>query len=318
MIGSSSRMLALLSLLQMRRDWPGSVLADRLEVTPRTVRRDIGRLRELGYRITATKGPDGGYQLAAGSELPPLLFDDEQAVAVAVALQSAAGSGVDLGDAASRALASVRQVMPSRLRHRIDGIRFETIGTATAVDPAALSAVSEAVRSDSVLRFDYGAESDGPPRRTEPHALVARAGRWYLVAWDLDRGDWRTFRLDRMSPRHPTGPRFTRRALPAGDAATYLAAQFKGSRDDDRWPCVGSVVIDLPAHELAPWLPDAELEAVDEHSTRVTLGAWSWTGLVAAVLRFDAPFAILGPSGFAEAAAALADRLTAGGSEPRE
>ena len=311
-------MLALLSLLQTRRDWPGAALAERLEVTPRTVRRDIDRLRELGYRITATKGPDGGYQLAAGSELPPLLFDDEQAVAVAVALQSAAGSGVDLEDAAARALASVRQVMPSRLRHRIDGIQFETIGSATAVDPAVLSAVSEAVRTVNVLRFDYGDESDGPPRRTEPHALVARSDRWYLVAWDLDRHDWRTFRLDRMAPRTPTGPRFQPRPIPTGDAGTFLAAQFKGSRDVDRWPCVGSVVIHLPVRELQPWLPDAELEALDARSTRVTLGAWSWTGLAAAVLRFDASLEILEPPALADAALVLAQRLWAGSGKPRE
>jgi predicted DNA-binding transcriptional regulator YafY len=302
-------MLSLLSLLQTHRDWPGAVLADRLDVTPRTVRRDVDRLRELGYRITATKGPDGGYRLAAGSELPPLLFDDEQAIAVAVALQNAAGSGVDLEDAAARALASVRQVMPSRLRHRIDGIRFEATGSPGAVAPAVLSAVSDAVRARAVLRFDYGDEPHVPPRRVEPHALVARTGRWYLVAWDLEREDWRTFRLDRMAPRHPSGPRFTPREIPTGTAATYLAAQFKGSREEDRWPCIGTVVIGLPARELEPWLHDAEIEQVDERTTRVTLGAWSWTGLVAEVLRLDAPFEIVGPGEFADAATALADRL---------
>ncbi len=302
-------MLALLSLLQSRRDWPGAVLADRLAVTPRTVRRDVDRLRELGYRITAIKGPDGGYRLAAGSELPPLLFDDEQAVAVAVALQSAVGSGVDLEDAAARALASVRQVMPSRLRHRIDGIRFEATRTPSSVPPAVLSAVSDAVRSRLVLRFDYGDERDGPPRRTEPHALVARAGRWYLVAWDLERDDWRAFRLDRMHPRQPAGPGFTPSSIPTGAATSFLAARFKGSRDEDRWPCSGTVNIALPARELATWLPDADIEELDERSSRVTLGAWSWAGLLAAVLRLDAGFEIVDPPELAHAAAALGERL---------
>ena len=162
-------MLALLSLLQSRRDWPGSVLADRLEVSPRTVRRDVDRLRELGYVITAVKGPDGGYRLAAGSELPPLLFDDEQAVSIAVALQSMRSSGVDLDVAAERALRTVRQVMPSRLRHRIDSIRFLDSGSRTRVDPKVLEAVSTATREHTTLRFDYGADGERAPARALRH-----------------------------------------------------------------------------------------------------------------------------------------------------
>ncbi len=160
-------MLALLSLLQSRRDWPGQALADRLQVTTRTVRRDVDRLRELGYSIAAAKGPDGGYRLAAGSELPPLLFDDEQAVAIAVALQSSSSTGVDLDDAAARALTTVRQVMPSRLRHRIDGIRFTDTGPALRVDPKVLETVSAAVRDRRTFRFDYGEDTDRPPRAVE-------------------------------------------------------------------------------------------------------------------------------------------------------
>src|SRR4051812_46537791 len=134
-----ARMLMLLSLLQTRRDWPGRVLAERLEVTPRTVRRDVDRLRALGYRVRAIKGPDGGYRLDAGSELPPLLFDDDQAVALAVALQTAAGSGAGVEEAAARALATVRQVLPARLRHRIDLLRVTTVPPATpVVEPAVL------------------------------------------------------------------------------------------------------------------------------------------------------------------------------------
>jgi predicted DNA-binding transcriptional regulator YafY len=195
-------MLALLSLLQTRRDWPGAVLAERLDVSPRTVRRDIDRLRELGYRIGALKGPEGGYRLAAGSELPPLLFDDEQAVAVAVALHSVPASGIDIVEGAERALATVRQVMPSRLRHRIDGIRFSGAESATRVDPATLEAVSAAVRDRRILRFDYDG-TDAARRRVEPHGLVSRGGRWYLIAWDPERDDWRIFRLDRLHPRIP-------------------------------------------------------------------------------------------------------------------
>ncbi|WP_350350500.1 YafY family protein [Microbacterium sp. A8/3-1] len=311
MSGSSSRMLALLSLLQTPRDWPGHVLAERLEVSPRTVRRDVDRLRELGYRIGAIKGPDGGYRLAAGSELPPLLFDDDQAVAIAVALQSVASSGIDIEEAASRALATVRQVMPSRLRHRVDGIRFSGTESTTRVDPAVLEAVSAAVREKRMLRFDYGSSADRPARRTEPHAVVAREGRWYLIAWDLEVDDWRTFRLDRMQPRIPTGPTFTPRELPAKDAATYLAARSKGSVSEDRWPCVGEVISRMPAREVAPFLGDGTVEELDEQSCRITVGSWSWVGVVASVARFDAPFEVVGPEELREAVGMLAGRFAA-------
>jgi len=311
MTGSSARMLALLSLLQTPRDWPGQVLADRLEVSPRTVRRDVDRLRELGYRIGAIKGPDGGYRLAAGSELPPLLFDDDQAVAIAVALQSVPSSGIDLDEAASRALATVRQVMPSRLRHRVDGIRFSGLTNETRVDPAVLEAVSAAVREKRTLRFDYGSSADRPARRAEPHAIVAQQGRWYLIAWDLEAEDWRIFRLDRLSPRIPTGPAFTPRELPAADAATYLAARSKGSASEDRWPCVGDVIIRMPAREVAPFLGDGTVAEVDEDSCRITVGSWSWVGVLASVARFDAPFEVAGPEELREAAGMLAGRIAA-------
>lgn len=302
-------MLALLSLLQTQRDWPGQVLADRLDVTPRTVRRDVDRLRELGYRIRAIKGPDGGYQLAAGSELPPLLFDDAQAVAIAVALQSVPATGIDIDEGAARALATVRQVMPSRLRHRVDGIRFTGVENETRVDPAVLEAVSAAVRDRHVLRFDYG-DHDRPARRTEPHAVVAREGHWYLLAWDLEGEDWRTFRLDRMTPRIPTGPAFTPRDLPAADAQTYLAARAKGSDAVDRWRCIGELVLEAPAREVAHWIGrDGTVEPIDETSCRVTIGSWSWVGILASIARFDVSFTVIGPPALAETASTLAARF---------
>jgi predicted DNA-binding transcriptional regulator YafY len=303
-------MLALLSLLQSRRDWPGKVLAERLEVTPRTVRRDVDRLRELGYSIAATKGPDGGYRLAAGTELPPLLFDDEQAVAIAVALQSVASTGIDLDDAAARALMTVRQVMPSRLRHRIDGIRFTDSGSSTTVDPKVLEAVSAATRDERTMRFDYGDDRERPPKRVEPHAVVARNGRWYLIAWDLDRADWRTYRLDKMSPRVPGGAPFTPRPIPTGDARTFLAAHAKGSADADVWPCYADFLIELPAVDIAPWLGDGEMHQVSDTTSRVRVGSWSWAGVLAWILRLDAPFTILGPPAFVDALPALATRIT--------
>jgi biotin operon repressor len=218
MTTTTSRLLGLLSLLQTRRDWPGSLLAERLEISPRTVRRDVDRLREMGYRISATMGPDGGYRLDAGTELPPLLFDDDQVIALAVALQAATGTGVGIEEAAVRALTTVRQVLPSRLRHRLDALEFTTMARpgVNEVATAVLLALSTAVRAREVLRFDYASVRAGSPRRVEPHHLVTHSGRWYLVAWDLERADWRLFRADRITPRTPTGPRFAPRTVPGG------------------------------------------------------------------------------------------------------
>jgi predicted DNA-binding transcriptional regulator YafY len=302
MPGPSARLLTLLSLLQARRDWPGQLLAERLEISERTVRRDVDRLRELGYPIHAAKGPDGGYRLEAGSELPPLLFDDAQAVALAVALRVATASGAGIGEAAARALVTVRQVMPARLRHRIDALEVSAVRRTTAtedtedmVDPGVLVALASAVRSRDVVRFDYDF-SAGAPRRAEPHHVVTRAGRWYLVAFDLDRADWRTFRVDRIALRTPNGPRFIPRELPGGaDPATFLGARFKGSAGADEWPCRGEVVLHLPARDVTPYAGDATLEELGPDRCRLVIGSWSWTGLVGRLLQYDAEIEVIGP-----------------------
>jgi len=218
---TTARLLGLLSLLQTRRDWPGPLLASRLETSTRTVRRDVDRLREMGYRIQATMGPDGGYRLDAGSELPPLLFDDDQAVAVAVALQTAPALGAGFAEAAIRALGTIRQVMPSRLRHRLDALEVTVVGRAGDKVPGDVSLevlymLANTIRAREVLRFDYVARDDDAtnrplvaPRRAEPLHLVASHGRWYLLGWDLDREDWRVYSVDRIRARTPNGPRFT-------------------------------------------------------------------------------------------------------------
>ncbi|MCM3882522.1 YafY family protein [Frankia sp. R82] len=317
---TSARLLALLSLLQSRRDWPGALLAARLEVSPRTVRRDVDRLRELGYPIRATRGPDGGYQLDAGTELPPLLFDDEQAVALTVALQIAATSGVGVEEAAARALSTVRQVMPARLRHRIDALQVTAVERGgnrpnPRVDPAVLVALGAAVHAREELSFDYAvpsrsapAAASPPPRRVQPHHLVTWAGRWYLVAWDLDRDDWRTFRADRISPRTPTGPRFTPRQLPGADVAAFVAQRFEGPFGPERWPCRGEMIIELPAAFVSRYAQDGIVEELGPNRCRLVLGSWSWPGLAAAVGRFDADIEVLGPPELADAFAALARR----------
>jgi predicted DNA-binding transcriptional regulator YafY len=311
-------MLTLLSLLQTRRDWPGGVLAERLEVSPRTVRRDVDRLRELGYRIGAVKGPDGGYRLDAGSELPPLLFDDDQAVALAVALQHATAAGAGVEEAAVRALTTVRQVLPARLRHRLDALRFTTleqrVPDARPTDPELLITLSTAVRARQVLRVDHvkpGAAADQdppPPRRVEPHHLVASAGRWYLVAWDLDRDDWRIFRADRLVPRTPAGARFAPRAVPGGDVRAFVAGRFKGSDARDEWPCRGSVVLERRAEEVRPFVGDDAVTPRDDGRVRVEAGAWSWPALAASFARFDAAISEVEPGELRAAFGELAER----------
>lgn len=309
MSGPSSRMLALLSLLQVHREWTGDELAGRLTVSPRTLRRDVDRLRELGYRIDSVRGPAGGYRLAAGSDLPPLLFDDDQAVAIALALAVAPASGADIAESAVRALATVRQVMPDRLRQRVDLVDAVVGSSGPRVDPEVLVAVSEAVHRHEVLRFGYGA--DDRPRRVEPHAVVARHGRWYLLAWDPEHEDWRTYRVDRIAPRMRTRLAFTPHAVPGGDAAAFVSARFKGSDHEDVWPCRGSVLLTGPdAERVAPFLAeDAVLEALDDDRRRLTLGSWSWDGLAAVVAGLTVPFVVEGPEELRAAVRRSAERL---------
>ncbi|MEV7005186.1 transcriptional regulator [Streptosporangium sp. NPDC051022] len=317
---TSARLLALLSLLQTRRDWPGALLAERLDVSPRTVRRDVDRLRELGYPITTFKGPDGGYRLDAGTELPPLLFDDEQAVALAIALRLATTSGADIGQGAARALHTICQVMPARLRHRIDTLQVTAVERPglrpdSQVDGDVLMALSAAVHLREELRFDYASgagdgDAPAPPRRVQPHHLVAWGGRWYLVAWDLDREDWRTFRVDRITPRTPTGPRFTPRELPGGTVAAFVTARFRGSDGSSAdWPCRGEVILDLPATVVSRYTREGVVEELGPGRSRLVLGSWSWTGLASAIGRFDADIEVVGPAELRDAFARLARRF---------
>ncbi|WP_433560918.1 helix-turn-helix transcriptional regulator [Nocardia sp. CA-151230] len=316
---TSRRLLSLLSLLQVRRDWPGGVLAERLGVSERTVRRDVERLRELGYLVRAVKGPEGGYRLEAGIELPPLLFDDEQAVALAVALRIAAGTGAGIEEAAARALTTVRQVLPSRLRRRIDMLEITAVEAAAhgddpQVDTHVLLALSAAIRSREELRFDYRSpipphDTDPqPPRRVQPHHLVVRGGRWYLIGWNPQRSDWRIYRADRMTIRIPNGPRFTPRQLPGDNIATFLSARFKGSESTTTWPCHGEVILDLPATRVAPFAADGIVEELGPTRTRLLTGSWSWAALAATLARFDAEIEVIGPDPLRDAFAELSRR----------
>ncbi|MEU6394102.1 YafY family protein [Streptomyces sp. NPDC046939] len=223
-----ARLLQLLSLLQTPREWPGGELADRLGVSRRTVRRDIDRLRDLGYPVQASMGADGGYRLIAGKALPPLVLDDEEAVAIAVGLRAGAGHAVDgIEEASVRALAKLEQVLPSRLRHRVSTLQAATIpltsGDGATIAPETLTVLASAAAGTERLRFHYRAADGTETRRlVEPLRLVSTGRRWYLVAYDIDRDDWRTFRVDRVTEPFATGARFAPREVPSGDAAEYL------------------------------------------------------------------------------------------------
>ncbi|MGW7079514.1 helix-turn-helix transcriptional regulator [Streptomyces sp. NPDC054866] len=223
-----ARLLQLLSLLQTPREWPGGELSERLGVSRRTVRRDIDRLRDLGYPVQASQGATGGYRLVAGKAMPPLVLDDEEAVAIAVGLRAGAGHAVEgVEEASVRALAKLEQVLPSRLRHRVQTLQIATTpltsGDGASIAPETLTVMASAAAGQERLRFAYRSGDGTESRRlTEPHRLVSTGRRWYLVAYDIDRDDWRTFRVDRVSSPFATGARFVPRELPTGDAAEYI------------------------------------------------------------------------------------------------
>ena len=233
MSNTSARMLRLLSLLQTHRFWPGGQLAERLEVSDRTLRRDVDRLRDLGYPVNATRGVSGGYQLEAGGSLPPLLLEDDEAIAVAVGLRTAAGGAVDgIEETSVRALTKVIRMLPPRLRSRADALSAYTVptvfGGGPRVDADALAVIAQACRDDERLRFEYTTR-DGTraTRLVEPNRLVTLGRRWYLVAWDVEREAWRTFRVDRLSDPRSTRYRFEQREVPGGDAAAFVSDQLE-------------------------------------------------------------------------------------------
>ena len=267
MLETSARLLRLLSLLQARRDWTGAELAGRLGVTTRTIRNDIGRLRGLGYPVDARPGVAGGYRLGAGGAMPPLLLDEEEAVAVAIGLRTAAsGSIAGIEETSMRALAKLQQVLPSRLRRQVRALRAYALpvpARGTQVDPDVLTLIASACRDHERLRFDYLAHSGAASRRSvEPYRLVNDRRRWYLVAFDTDRDAWRTFRVDRIDPRTPAGPRFTPRALPPDQE---IAAQVARGAGEAAWRYRARVIVHAPAAHVRSRLPiPVEVESLGE------------------------------------------------------
>ncbi|MEV4871106.1 YafY family protein [Streptomyces syringium] len=314
MVETSARLLRLLSLLQAHREWSGPDLAERLGVTARTVRRDVDRLRGLGYPVHSAPGTAGGYQLGPGAQLPPLLLDDEEAVAVAVGLRTAASGGVEgIEETSVRALAKLEQVLPERLRRRVSALNAFTVpmpagpGRPT-VDAEVLTELAHACRDSRRLRFDYrGHEGDATRRTVEPHRLVWAQRRWYLVAWDADRADWRTFRADRITPTPPHGPRCAPRQPPAEDLAAYVSRGVS----TDVYAEQATVLLRVPLEEAAQRVsPTAGvLEAVDEHSCLLRTGAHTLDVMVIHIVLMGFDFEVREPEALNDRIREVRDRL---------
>jgi len=252
MLGTSARLLRLLTLLQSRRSWTGPELVARLEVTARTLRRDVDRLRSLGYPVDSTSGVAGGYRFGAGTELPPLILDDEEALAVSLGLRTGAAGGVaGMEEVSLRALTKLEQVMPARLRRRLSALHAAVVPLARSgptVDAGTLAAIAAACRDSARLAFGYRDNAGaGTDRQVEPAGLVHTGWRWYLVAWDLGRDDWRTFRLDRIAGQVTTGASFFPRPPPEGGLAAYVSRSVAVAA----YPVRASVLLHAPIAEMA-------------------------------------------------------------------
>jgi predicted DNA-binding transcriptional regulator YafY len=311
MLDTSARLLRLLSILPTRPDWTGPELAGRLDVTVRTVRRDMTRLRDLGYPVRATPGVAGGYRLAAGSTLPPLLLDDDEAVAVVLSLRTATSHSVTgIAETALRALAKLERVLPARLRQRTAALRLATVplaGPAPTVDPGVLTVIAEACQDLHRLTFGYR-DRDGTAsvRSVEPHRLVHTGRRWYLVAHDDDRDDWRTFRADRIDDPRSTGIRFTPHDPP--DAAAFVADSVTSAPYRFR----ARVLVRAPAGVVAERVTPTSgiVEAVDQQSCLLITGGDSLTPIAIHLATLGHQFTVLEPAELVDELGMLADRLT--------
>ncbi len=312
MLDTSARLLRLLSLLQTPCDWTGTELAERLEVSSRTIRNDVERLRGLGYPVNATRGSVGGYRLGAGAELPPLLLDDEEAVAVAIGLRTAAGGTIaGVEETSLRALAKLEQVLPSRLRRRVNALQAYTIPVprdepGPRVDAKTLTVLTAACRDHEQLRFGYRAHDGSESvRKVEPYRLVNWGRRWYLVAWDLDRGDWRTYRVDRLTPRVPIGPRFTPRDLPED-----VTDRVRRGVSSAAWRHRADVTVHAPADEVTARINPAvgTVEAVDASTCVLHTGADSIETLAVHLGLLGYPFTVEEPPQLVDYLRTLADR----------
>lgn len=324
MTTGAARLLRLLDLLGARRRWPGTDLAERLGISARTLRRDIECLRTLGYPIDAGKGPDGGYALGDHGRLPPLMLDDEQAIGVMIALQTAPTTVRGIDDAVARALTSIRQILPSEARAEAEALQLISVRNqwefaAAPIDADLLRTVGSAIRRTRCLRVDYLADDLRRPQpgeadfvapfTVEPHYLVVWAGRWYLVGYLSQRRAWKVLRVDRLHAAS-AGAVFTRRPPPDVDIVRYVTTSY--DRDDvpADWQCQGTVEMNLPAEVVARWAPGGtRVQRISATQCRLTIGAWSWAGIAGLLATFDAEFTVVEPDALRQACHDIAGRL---------
>jgi len=315
-VTAAGRLLELLALLQARREWTGGELRERLQVSARTVRRDVERLRELGYPIESVSGPAGGYRLRAGAAMPPLLLDDGEAIAVAIALRTATRSAVaGIEETALRALLKLEQVLPAPLRRRVQALGGATSAppspaSGPEVDPQLLLLLAVACRDRERVRFRYrGRDGAATRRAVEPHALVALGRRWYLVAWDPNRGAWRTFRVDRMDGARADGQRFALRTIPGGDAVAFVRRGMSAMR----YRYEATVTYDAPLEQLRGRVPGGwgSLEPLGEERCVYRTGDDDVDWLALRIGMAGADFSVDGPPELSAALLRLGRRFTA-------
>lgn len=309
---TSTRLLKLLGLLQARRDWSGAELAERLEVTQRTVRRDIERLRRLGYPVTGRAGVAGGYRLRAGASLPPLLLDDEEAVAIAVGLRTAVGGGVaGIGETSVRALSKLEALLPERVRRRVHAVGAATVPyrpAGPAADPETLLTIATACRDHERLRFQYRShDGDASRRVVEPQGLVHTGRRWYLVAWDTARADWRTFRVDRIAARPRADRRFEPRDPPQSDLATWVARGVSSARDSFQ----ARVILHAAADSVAATVPHqwGTVQPISERRCMLSTGSDWLDGLAIYIANIGVEFEVVEPPELTDRIRELAARF---------
>ncbi|WP_228974712.1 YafY family protein [Streptomyces sp. DH12] len=291
-----ARMLRLLSLLQTRREWSGTELAERLGVTGRTIRRDIDRLRDLGYPVEGTTGHAGGYRLASGTAMPPLILGDDEAIAIAVALRTAAGHLTGMEETSLRALAKLEQVLPARLRTKVAAVQqtTATIGWETRgprADPELLGSLAAACRDHETVTFDYTTRHGTcASRRVEPHHLIASGGLWYLLAHDTDKEDWRIYRLDRITNPAPTRHHFIPRPVPGDDPAAYVADKIATAPTRHR--AIATVHAPAETVRRRTWALASRIRPRDEATCTVDCSGNLLPGIAQTLAALDADYTL--------------------------
>ncbi|MDT0322840.1 helix-turn-helix transcriptional regulator [Streptomyces millisiae] len=322
MAATSARTLKLLSIFGIGMTLTAEELATRLGASVRTVRRDIDTLRELGYEIEAVRGVGGGYRLGRATRLPPVVFDEDQAVAAAVALQTVPAVLSGIRENSARALATLHQAMPARSRVHAEAFTVSAARNywefpAAPIDAEIVRVIGGAIRRQYVLRVVHTGGHEPATLVLEPHSLVVWAARWYLVAFEPAADRWRAMRIDHLEPGPPTGRNFDRRQVPHGDPVAFVTSTHDRGDTPADWPCRGSALLALPAHVVTRFAPGGStVEHHTDSSCRLTLGAWSWAGIAGLLLTFDADITDIEPAELRQALSSLRTRIDEGLGRP--